>query len=92
MPEKVRAYERRSLVIHKGILVVQAALVLLLDDDPDPDEPDEPDDDPDEEEDEDPFDESDDFDPLEEDSDDEEEDDSLLAGSVLVPEERLSLR
>jgi hypothetical protein len=91
MPEKVRAYERRSLVIHKGILVVQAALVLLLDDDPDPDEPDEPDD-PDEEEDEDPFDESDDFDPLEEDSDDEEEDDSLLAGSVLVPEERLSLR
>jgi hypothetical protein len=58
----------------------QAALLLLSDDDPFELEDD-------------PFDESDDFDPEDEDSDDDDEEaDSLLAGSVLVPEERLSLR
>jgi hypothetical protein len=91
MPEKVRAFERRSLVVHKGIREEegQAALDLLFDDDPE--ELDDPDDSEDDEE---PFDESDDFDPEDEESDDDEEEDeaSLLAGSVLVPEERLSLR
>ncbi|MDX6262897.1 MAG: hypothetical protein QOH84_4585 [Kribbellaceae bacterium] len=67
---------------------VQAALVLLFEDEPD--EPDDPDDSEDDEE---LFEEdSDVFDPADDDSDDDPEDDSLLAGSVLVPDERLSLR
>jgi hypothetical protein len=68
----------------------QAALVLLLDDDPPDDAPPEDEDEPPEEE---PFDEDepDDEDP-ESEEDDEEADDSLLAGTVEVPEERLSVR
>ncbi|TCM47638.1 hypothetical protein EV648_10428 [Kribbella sp. VKM Ac-2568] len=95
MPEKVRAFEGLIPVVHKGNSGRrdQAALVLLLDDDPFEDEPpedDPPEDDPLEEE---PFDEDapEDEDP-ESDEDDEEEADSLLAGTVDVPEERLSVR
>jgi hypothetical protein len=96
MPEKVRAFERRSLVVHKGIRKDQAALVLLPDEDPDePDEDDPDDDDPEEDEpDEDPLEESDFGEEDEDESDDEEveEDDSLLAGTVLLFDARLSVR
>ena len=95
MPEKVRAFEGLIPVVHKGISgrQDQAALLLLLDDDPFEDEP--PEDEPpaDELPEEDPPDEEppEDEDP-ESDEDDEEEADSLLAGTVEVPEERLSVR
>lgn len=96
MPEKVRAFEDLIPVVHKGISgrQDQAALVLLLDDDPFEDEPpeeDPPEDEPPEEE---PFDDEapEDEDPESDEDDDDEEADSLLAGTVEVPEERLSVR
>jgi hypothetical protein len=104
MPEKVRASPAAEPVVHRPGRSGpgdQAAL-LLLPDEPDEPEPDEPepeepeleepdpeDDDPEEPED----DESEDEDLPEDDSDFEDEAAaSLLAGTVLVPVERLSLR
>jgi hypothetical protein len=90
MPEKVRVSPAAQLPLSTGPREDQAASVLLeLPDDDPPDDEDEEDD---------PL---DDEDPLDEDdpeSDEDEEDDeaaeavSLLAGTVLVPVERLSFR
>jgi hypothetical protein len=90
MPEKVRAFEGPIPFVHKGISgrQDQAALDLLLDEDPFEDEP--PEEDP--PEDEPPEEEAPDDDPDSDEDDDEEEEDSLLAGTVEVPEERLSVR
>jgi len=95
MPEKVRASRAAELVVHRRP-EGQAAL-LLLPEEPEEPEPDEPElEEPDEPEDEEPEDdESEEEDlPDEDDSDDLEDEAaaSLLAGTVLVPVERLSLR
>jgi hypothetical protein len=93
MPEKVRVSPAAQAPLSTGHEDQAALLLLELPDDDPPDEFDELD----EEEDDDPF---DDEDPLDEDdpeSDEDDEDDeaaevSLLAGTVLVPVERLSFR
>jgi hypothetical protein len=94
MPEKVRAFEGLIPVVHKGISgrQDQAALLLLLDDDPFEDEPPEEDPPEDESPDEEPFDEAPEDEDPESDEDEEDAADSLLAGTVEVPEERLSVR
>ena len=94
MPEKVRAFEGLIPVVHKGISgrQDQAALLLLFDDDPFEDEPPEEDPPEDEPPDEEPFDEAPEDEDPESDEDEEDEADSLLAGTVEVPEERLSVR
>ena len=94
MQEKVRAFEGLIPVVHKGISgrQDQAALLLLLDDDPFEDEPPEEDPPEDESPDEEPFDEAPEDEDPESDEDEEDAADSLLAGTVEVPEERLSVR
>ncbi|TCN35245.1 hypothetical protein EV644_11637 [Kribbella orskensis] len=98
MPEKVRAFEGLIPVVHKEISgrQDQAALLLLLDDDPFEDDPfeDEPpeEDPPEDEPPEEPFDDDPPEDEDPESDEDEEAADSLLAGTVEVPEERLSVR
>jgi hypothetical protein len=90
MPEKVRVSPAAQAPLSTGPREDQAASVLLeLPDDDPPDDEDEEDDPLDDEDplDDDPFDE----DPESEDDEDEVED-SLLAGTVLVPVERLSFR
>ena len=93
MPQKVRVSPAAQAPLSTGHREDQAALVLLeLPDDDPPDEPDEPD----EEEEDDPFDDEDPLDDDEPESDEDEEElveeVSLLAGTVLVPVERLSFR
>lgn len=94
MPEKVRAFEGLIPVVHKGTSgrQDQAALLLLLDDDPFEDEPFEDEPPEDELPEEDPPDEEPPEDEDPESDEDEEEADSLLAGTVEVPDERLSVR